>query len=558
MKDKPRDGKTNRSLIIAIVAVLLLGIGAVYSWRLFAGSSVVEIAPQMTKMKTETFIHEITERGSVESASNTDITCEVESVGGITIIWLVPEGTDVKEGDPLVEFDSSTFTEQVNKQEIAFLNAQAKVSQSEADLENAKLDLEEYVEGKYLENEKTADNKILQAKETMRTAEDNLRYSRNLFARGYITESEVEANEFALQKATNDLAVAEMERKNLEEYTRKKTVNTFEAKVRAVNAKLESDKRNLNLEESRLKHLQKQLDQCKVSAPQDGQVVYAPPRWGDESEIIREGKKVYERQQIIKLPDPTKMQVKGLVNEASIRLVKVGDPATVELEAFPNKVFKGVVKVVNDYPEPTGWNSTSMSREYQTTVTILDPPPGIKPGLTAKVKIVVNVIPNANTLPIQAVFDYGGKMYCVTFKDGKWDKKEVQTGPTNEKQVVIESGLDTDEMVVLNAWQNREKLNLPKLEKAEPPVDPEEMKMMRREQGGDTGPKPEGRGGDAGSRPEGRGGDRDAKPAKTDSDATKVETSETTDTSEGMENTETVEHLETFIPEVPVTTETAE
>ncbi len=56
-------------------------------------------------------------------------------------------------------------------------------------------------------------------------------------------------------------------------------------------------------------------------------------------------------------------------------------------------------------------------------------------------------------------------MYCVTYNNGKWDKIEVKTGATNDKQVVIESGLAEGDEVVLNAWQNREKLNLPKIDR---------------------------------------------------------------------------------------------
>ncbi|MGL6196763.1 MAG: efflux RND transporter periplasmic adaptor subunit, partial [Thermoguttaceae bacterium] len=482
----------------------------------------------MVKVKKGNFIHEILERGSVESTSNVDILCEVESLGGITIITVVPEGTEVKKGDLLIEFDSSSFLESVNKQRIAVLTSQAKVFQSEVDFKNAELELEEYEEGKLKESIKAADNKILTAKESMRTAEDVLRFDANLLARGYITESVVEADEFAYRKAENELAVAEMERTNLIKYTKKKMINSYQAKIEAAKAKLEADQQSHKLEKERLAHLEKQLEKCKVYAPQDGQVVYPPPRWGDEQMIIREGLKVYERQAIIKLPDPSKMQVKGLVNEASIRLVKVGDPATIELEAFPNQAFNGVVKTVNDYPEPTGWGATSMSREYQTTVTILDSPHGIKPGLTAKVNIVVNVMKGVLTLPVQAVFEYGGKMYCVTYKNGTWDKIEVKTGPTDEKLVVIESGLSEGDEVVLNSWQNREKLNLPKIEKEDKTGVPMDSAVENKPAGASNASATAETSKSAGSKPEGGarsgGGERRQRPESASATATATTT----------------------------------
>jgi len=482
MSHHAQKGNIIRPLIIGLAILTVLLTGGFYGWQLLAGGARIDAAPQMVKVKRETFVHEILEKGNVESSINVDITCQVESIGGgggggmsggggggggVTIITIVEEGTNVKKGDLLIEFDSSSLSDSVNRQMIAVLSSEARTFQSEVDLKNAELELEEYKEGRYKELLKVAENKILRQKEALRKAEDALRFNRNLLANGYITESLVESEEFAFRQAENELAVAEMEKENLIKYTAVKMINSLEARVSSAAARRDSDQESLRLERSRLAHLEKQLERCKVYAPQDGQVVYAPPRMGNEENIIREGLRVFERQQIIKLPDPTKMQVKGLVNEASIRLVKPGDPTVIELEAFPNQTFNGVVRTVNEFPEPTGWNALGMAREYQTTITILDPPPGIKPGLTAKVKIIVNVIPSALTLPIQAVFEYDKKMYCVTYNEGKWDKIEVKTGPTNDKQVVIESGLEEGDEVVLNAWQNREKLNLPKIDKEE-------------------------------------------------------------------------------------------
>lgn len=104
-----------------------------------------------------------------------------------------------------------------------------------------------------------------------------------------------------------------------------------------------------------------------------------------------------------------------------------------------------------------------MSKEYMTTITILDPPEGIKPGLTAEARIMVNEIRDALILPVQSIFEYGGKTYCITFEDGKWEKHEIKTGATNDKEVVVLDGLKEGDRVVLGAWAHRDKVDLPKL-----------------------------------------------------------------------------------------------
>lgn len=477
-----RSGKIFKTLFLLLLLVGILGGISYYGWARWSQDAFKVDPPQMVQVKRERFIHEILEKGSVDSAKNVEIRCQVESAGGLTIISVVPEGTIVKKGDLLVELDSSTLRENVTKQQIAVLASQATLAQSQANLETAKLTLQEYKEGKFEEEKKGIENDIYTARETVRTQEDNLFYYKRLLERGYVTDSKVEADLFELEKAKKNHEIAELKLSVLNKYTYQKNIVQYEADIATKQAKVESDTKSFELDKERLEHLETQLNLCRILAPQDGQVIYYMPRWGGDEDLIKEGKKVYERQILLRLPDPSQMQVKGLVNEANIRLVKVDQTATIRLEAFPNQVFNGVVKIVNDYPEPGHWMGGAMSKEYMTTIIILNPPEGIKPGLTAEAKILVNEIPDALVLPVQSIFSYGGKTYVVSYKDGKWDKLEVKTGPTNDKEVVILEGLEENDSVVLGAWTHRDKVDLPKL-------DPDEEK----ESGEEKEPGKEGR-----------------------------------------------------------------
>jgi len=466
MRSIRREGKIVKTLFFLLVFLGILTAVGYAAWKKFTSTVKVD-PPQIVTVKREPFIHEILERGSVDSASNIEIRCQVESAGGLTIISVIPEGTAVRKGDLLVELDSSLLRENVTKQRIAVVGSEAKLAQSKANLKTAELTLTEYLDGKLNEEKKTIANDISSANEKVRLESDNVSFNKKLLEHGYITESQVKAGEYALEQAFNELQIAKLKMYVLDEFTRKKMIVQYEAAIETAEAQVKSDKESLDLDRERLTHLERQLELCKVTAPQDGQVVYYMPRWGGEEDLIKEGKKVFERQIMLRLPDPTQMQVKGLVNEANIRLIKLGQLATIRLEAFPNQVFNGVVKQVNDYPEPGNWMGGSMSKEYMTTITILDGPEGIKPGLTAEAKIVVNEIANALQLPVQAVFEHGGKTYCITYNDGVWNKLEVQTGPSNDKQVVILEGLNEGDTVILGAWAHRDKVDLPKLKPEE-------------------------------------------------------------------------------------------
>jgi multidrug efflux pump subunit AcrA (membrane-fusion protein) len=475
-----------RSLFILVVVALVVG-GGYYVWGRLQETVKVD-PPQMVMVKRGMFVHEILGRGSVDSAKNEEIRCRVESAGegGLTIVTVVPEGTLVKKGDLLIELESSWLEERAERQKVIVINSQSRLDQALADLETAELTLTEYLEGTFVQQYKTTENELSAAKEQVRTQEDNLSFYQRLLERGYVTQSKVDADLIELDKAMRAMEIAELKLSGLEKFTKEKMVAQYKAAISTVKSRVIAEQQTLQIDSNRLTHLERQLANCRIYAPTDGQVVYFMPRWGGDENLIREGMRVIDKQILLHLPDPAQMQVKGLINEANVRFVKPGQRASVRLEAFLDETFEGEVTLVNTMPEPSGWGGQTMSREYLTTVKILNPPEGTKTGLTAEVRIVVNEIPDALLLPMQAVFTYGGQTYAITYKEGKWGKVEVKTGPTNDREVVILEGLNEGDEVVLGAWTHRDKIELPQLDlqpNGEEEVDEETfLEQMRQEE----------------------------------------------------------------------------
>ena len=477
-----------RSLFF-LVTIALLSAGGYYGWGRLRETVKVD-PPQLVTVKRGLFVHEVLERGSIDSAQNTEVKCLVESYAAgnnLVIVSVVPEGTLVEAGDLLVELDSSTLRDSLQNQETSVIAAETQLAQSEASLRSSEIALEEYLQGVYIQEEIDIQNRLFAAKEQVKTLENNLAHDQRLLERGHITQAYVDASLLELDKAKNTQKSEEVKLNVLQTLTKERRVVQLETAILSDKAQVAQDIRNLGFRETRLKYLQDQYEKCKIYAPRSGQVVYFMPRWGNDDNLIREGLRVIERQTLIQLPDPTRMLVKGLVNEANVRLVEPGQRATIRLEAFPNMVLDGVVKTVSDFPEQAGFmGGASMSKEYLTQVTVLNPPEGIKTGLTAEARIVVNEIPDSLLLPMQAVFEYGGKMYAITFKDGKWDKLEIKMGPANDKEVVILEGLNEGDEVVMGAWAHRVNIDLPRLEQSaqrhESDMDEETLReMMRRE-----------------------------------------------------------------------------
>ncbi len=501
-----RAGFTLRILVIAMV---LLVAGGAAGWYVLANSSFTvsggDSGPVFHTVERGEFIHDITERGNVESASNVEIKCEVQSQGsqGTMILWVIEEGKHVEPGDVLVTLDSSKLEDSEVKQQITCNTSEAAVIQAQSNYDTSVIALEEYIEGTFKEARLRIENQIFSAKEALRIAEQNLKHSQRLLAKGYVTALEVESYEFGMKKAQKDLDARETELVGLEKYTYEKTTKDLQANIKTAEARLKSEEHSHKLDKEKLELLQTQIEGCTITAPEPGQVVYANitnMRGGSET-IIEEGTSVRERQTIIRLPDPERMQVKAKINEARVALVVKGMPSSVELDAFPDQILRGEVEKVNEYPIPTSWFSGSV-KEYETIIKITQEelPEGLRPGLTAEIKIRVERTPDVLQVPVQAVFEHGGKHYCVLAgkNEGEWESREVTIGSTNDKFVIIEekkagedTGLSEGEKVVLGAFTYRDKLDLPELA-------PEQQKAQGQDGPGSGGPQKAGQEGGPG------------------------------------------------------------
>jgi HlyD family secretion protein len=368
--------------------------------------------------------------------------------------------------DLLVRLDSSALEDKLIQQQITCNSSDASVTQARNNYETAQIAKEEYVEGTFKQSVLTKESKIFVAQEELRKAEDTLAFNREQLAMGYVTELQVQADEFRVEKAKKDLLEAQTDLKVLAEYTQKKMLGELESDIKIAKARLDSEEHTHKMNLEKLADVQEQIDKCTIRAPQAGQVVYAniTDRRGGQEVIIEEGTKLRERQEIIRLPDSKNMQVKANINEARVSMVKVGMPAIIELDAFPDLKLHGEVEKLSEYPLPSSWFSGNV-KEYETVVRINDFPKDLqmRPGMTAKVSIRVNRLDDVLTVPVQAVFEHGGKHYCVLRDGDGLEARQVTIGATNDKAVVIQEGLEQGMQVVLGAALFRDEIDLPEL-----------------------------------------------------------------------------------------------
>lgn len=390
----------------------------------------------------------VTEDGTLESADNVQIKCEV--AGGTTILSLIPDGTRVEAGDVLARLDSSTIEESLNLQKIAVEKAQASYIQAAKDFEVGKIAVREYLEGTFEQLVQDLEATITIALENQRSAENTLQYTERMFRKGYATALQRDAQEFAVKRATLELESAKTAKRVLTDFTKQKMMQELESLRDAAEARMKSEKAALELEEARLARLNEQLKKCVLVAPKSGLAIHANDlssrRRGSETPQVEEGAAVRENQDVFRLPDLSKMQVKTAVHESKIEQLKNGMPARVRVQ---EREFTGEVVFVANQPQPTSFFSSNV-KEYGTVVRLDGEHSDLRPGMTAEVEILIDRRDDVLLLPVAAVVEQAGEFFCWVDEVKKFSRRPLTLGLNNNRFIEVTDGVAEGDVVVLN------------------------------------------------------------------------------------------------------------
>lgn len=466
-----RTAATRRgAAVLWLLATLAVGAGAGLWWWRAVGAADAKADAQaalMHSVSRQDFSLEITERGEIKSAGGVEVKSEVKSAGGTgnAILRIVPEGTEVNEGDFLVELDSSSLEADRLLQKIAVNTAEAAVIEAQNLYETAVIAQREYLEGVFVQERQTIESEVFVAEENLSRAEEYVEYSKRLAAKGYVSDLQLEADRFAVEKSQKELDAAKTKLRVLEDFTKEKTLKQLASDAAIAKAKWESLKNSYQLETDKLAEIEDQIAKCLIIAPAGGTVIYAhgeEQRGGDEF-VVEEGAVIRERQTIIRLPDVSSMQVEVEINESLIQYVRQGMPAAVRLVGGGESVLRGRVARVNQYAEPTNWRRANV-KDYKAFVAIEEKSSLLKTGMTASVTISAMYLPDSLVAPVQSVYAHGDEVYCFVRRDGALRAEPVRLGPTNDRFFVVESGLAENDQIAMNPRQLVGRVDLPELQ----------------------------------------------------------------------------------------------
>ena len=470
-----------------IIALLALGLVAlVLVWALRKGEKGQEEVP-VFEVKEGPLTIAVTSGGSVQSRDKAVITSELE--GNNTVIWVLEEGVTVQAGDLLLEFDSSDLVEKRNEQEISVANTEAnliitqeKLGITEGDCEAALIDrevdhmlakmaLEKYLDGDYPQQMRQYEADIALADEEVKRADERLEWSQKLADAGFLTRTELQADELALKRKQLDLEMAQtkinvltnftvlQQRATLESSLRKtdramvRTAWQNKATLRQVESELSARTRERDRSTNRLAELNFQIEKSKIYAPTNGIVLYASTvrisrrQWWVKPLAV--GSTAVEREELIYIPLESGMVVEVMIPEASLNKIENGMPANVKIDAFPGRVFTGKLVKIGILPDGQSAQLNPDLKLYKCEIECDFKQVKIRPGMSCEVELVKESHDKVLYVPVQCVVRVENVPRVYVKDEGEWVPRIVRVGLDNNRMIHILEGVKAGDQVML-------------------------------------------------------------------------------------------------------------
>ena len=163
------------------------------------------------------------------------------------------------------------------------------------------------------------------------------------------------------------------------------------ASYEIANSQLEQAKANL---ESR----KDDLDKARIVAPQAGTVTSINKEVGD---LAVGG--MFQADVLMTVSDLSKMEVIVDVNENDVISVALGDTTEIEIDAFQDTVFYGIVTEIAHKAQSTAMGSQEQVTNFEVKITMINVPAGIRPGMSATANIITDKKENVLAIPIQSL-----------------------------------------------------------------------------------------------------------------------------------------------------------
>jgi multidrug efflux pump subunit AcrA (membrane-fusion protein) len=417
-----------KKLLLPIIGVLVLGISAYYFFS--QDDEMTSSDSILTTVKKGKFQVFVNSTGELQAKKSEKIRgpegMRAAGIWQTQIADLVAEGTVVKEGDYVGRLDRSELDGKLQ-------NIATEIEKVESRLLQAKLDTAITMRG--------LRDQLVNLKFSMREKNLEVEQSR------YEPPAVIRRVELDLERIQRDYTQLNTN------YSLKK--EQAEAQVKEIMATLDQNM-------SQYKMMRDLSSEFTVKAPKSGMVIYERSWDGKKGP----GSRVSSWDPVIaQLPDLSDMVSKTYVNEVDISKIQVDQKVTVQVDAFPDKSYKGkIINIANIGEQLKKFDA----KVFEVVVQMLENDSILRPAMTTSNQVLTNTLKDVLFVPLECVHS-DSITYVYKKTANGVVKQEVIIDVANDENVVIKYGLKEGEELFLTIPDNPDKLvivELPKKEKA--------------------------------------------------------------------------------------------
>jgi HlyD family secretion protein len=398
-----------RNIAFFLLTVVVIAAGAFAAVR---GSSVPDLPT--AEVKKGEFVDTLEIRGDIRPVKSIVLSSPMQS-GDLQIVKLAKNGSMVKAGDLLVQFDGSLLQRTVQEKKTEVRQAEAEIEQARAqsriteeqnatalmksryDIERAKLDINKGDTVSRIENEK-AKLALADAEQRLKELEEKIRSDRTA------AEADVAAKQRKREKAMFDLQRAERGLENLE-----------------------------------------------LKAPAAGLINILPnfraaSTWGSEQEF-REGDRAWSGAAILELPDLSSVHLEARLDEADRGRLRKDQDAIVRIEAIPGREFKARINSISVLAKVDFTSGWPPPKNFDLNLVLIDMDPKIRPGMTAVARIATERVNDVVLVPAESIFQHDGAPNVYRLVGSEFVETRVEVKRRGKEQAIITSGVEPGDRI---------------------------------------------------------------------------------------------------------------
>jgi HlyD family secretion protein len=393
-----------------LIAIILLGASGVLLGAVRLSRRTPSIPTY--EVKRGDFLDSLQFRGEVKAMKSITLSAPAEA-GDLQIIKLSAEGASVKPGDVVVEFDKTKTEQELAQYRSALKSADATIEQARAQARLAE------------EEDKTA---VLKARFDVENA--------RLEASKQEIVSKIEGEEAKLKLADAEQKFREVEAKQRSDLALNR-------------ANIESAEQSSKKAEYDAARSQRALSQMTLRAPSAGNVTVLEHWNAGNMSTYRTGDKAWPGGAIAELPDASTLRITARVDETERGRLAPKQAVTVQLNAIPDREFTGRIEHISEIATMDFSGGWPITRNFTLEIVLDQTDSRFKPGITGQVTVVVDHVPDAISIPEQALFERSGRNVTYVWRGTQFEERAVEVGRKSGDKVLIASGLHGGEQVAL-------------------------------------------------------------------------------------------------------------